>query len=442
MPAAEYAVYNNATTQTDPKAKAAALETYLTQFPQSCVKLDTLVNLMVTYSGFDAAKTMDAADRVLQLDPSNIRALLFETYLHKAAADAITDPDAKKAAAAKQPTLDQAAAFAQRGLTAPKPAGVSDADFKTLQGTAFPIFYSAIGFAAFNKNDFAGAIDAYKKELTVVSPDATKTPGTVLQDIFFLGYSYYQSTPPDYLNCTFYSSRAAAFAPEPFKSQFLPIAQYCYKKYHGVADGYDAVVAASTANLNPPDGFFATIKPAPTAADIINGIFKDTPDLGTLAIGDKEFILQNGTPDQAAKVWDTLKGKSYQIPGSVVVASTPAQLQVSVSDDSKASKTADFTITLAAPDPLPEEPKAPAASATPAVKAAYKAKLAAYNKAKAAADATAAATAVGQTITVAGTYDSFTPNPIMITLTDGQVILPKAAPAAKAPVAHKPAAHK
>jgi tetratricopeptide (TPR) repeat protein len=441
MPAPEYAVYNNALTQTDPKAKAAGLEQYLTQFPQSCVKLDTLVNLMITYSAFDTAKTMDAADRVLKLDPNNLSALIYEVYLHKVAAGAITDPDPKKAAAAQQPQLDEAASYSQRGLAAPKPAAMPDADFKALQAKGFPLFYTAIGNAAFNKNDFATAIDAFKKELTVVPPDATKTPGGVLLDIYYLGASYYQSTPPDYLNCTFYASRAAAFAPEPPKASFLQVAKYCYHQYHGSNDeGYDSVVAAATANLNPPDGFFATIKPKPTPADYVNQVIATTPDLSVLAIDDKEFILQNGTPEQAAKVWDTLKGKSYQIPGSVVAASTPTQLQVEVSEGAKASKTADFTVNLTAPDPLPEEPKAPAASATPAAKAAYKTKLAAYNKAKAAADATAAATAVGQTITVAGTYDSFAPNPIMITLTGGEVILAKAAPAPKAPVARRPAA--
>jgi hypothetical protein len=53
----------------------------------------------------------------------------------------------------------------------------------------------------------------------------------------------------------------------------------------------------------------------------------------------------------------------------------------------------------------------------------------AYKKKKDAADKlaadTAAATAVGQTVTLDGTYDSFTPNPIMITMSAGSVILPK-----------------
>jgi tetratricopeptide (TPR) repeat protein len=408
MADAEYKAYTDATTQTALPAKAVALESYLSAFPQSCVKQPTLVILMLTYyQANNPAKVIETADRVLQLDPNNPQALLLETIFRRQAADALP------AASDKQAAYDALVPYAEKGLVVPKPASMSDADFKTLQGSALPVFDSAIGYDDLLKKD-PGAIDAYKKELALEPPDATKTPGSVLQDEFYLGDAYFQQTPPDYLNCTFYASRAVAFAPEPYKTEFAKIASYCYKKYHGNSDGYDAVLTAAAANLNPPDGFFATIKPAPTAADIIAGIITSTPDLTTLATSDKEYILQNGTPDQAAKVWDVMKGKSYQFPGALVIASTPTQLQVALSDDSVASKTADFTFNLKAPE-----------EATGAVAKAAAAKTAA---------AVATASAVGQTITLSGTFDSFTPKPLMITMTDGEVVLPKAA--AKAPVHH------
>ena len=419
MPAPEYAVYNNAMTQTTPQAKAAGLEQYLTQFPQTCVKENTLESIMVLYYSFDHAKALDAADRVLQVNPTNIKGLFVETLVRAEQAATVTDPTAKQAA------LDAAASFAQKGLVAPKPVGMSDADFTTLKGAQYPTFYSAIGYAAMNKNDAAAAVDAYKKELAAVPVEATKTPGAILQDTFYLGQEYMKSTPPDYLSCAFYTSRAVAYAPDSYKAIMSPTAKYCYRKYHGADDGYDAVVAAATANLNPPTGFAASVKPAPTPADIVTQVIASTPDLGTLAVGDKEFILQNGTPEQAAKVWDLLKGKSYQIDG-MVIAATPAQIQLAVSDDAKQSKVADFTINLAATDDT--------------------AKLTALQAKAAAAKAAAiaAATAVGATATVAGTYDSFTPNPIMITMKDGEVILPKAATPKAAPhpaaTAHRPAA--
>lgn len=411
MPDAEYKAYTDANSQTQPQAKAAAIESYLTAFPNSCVKSQMLQVLMATYSQFDAAKTLATADKILQLEPNNLQALYAETLLRRQNAESLTD------AAAKQSGFDEAAADAQKGLQAPKPAGMSDADYQKLKATAYPAFYSAIGYDALLKKDSPTAIDAYKKELAMVPPDATKTPGTVLQDIFYLGEAYYQANPPDLLNCTFYASRAVAYAPENFKAQFSPIAKYCYKKYHGADDGYDAIMSAATANLNPPEGLFASIKPAPTPADIVNQVIQSTPDLGTLAVSDKEFILQNGTPDQAEKVWDTVKDKSVQIPDALVIASTPTQVQVAVSDDAKASKTADFTFNMKPQD---------------------EAKTAAERKQQAAIEA---ATAVGQTVTLQGTYDSYTPKPIMITMKDGEVVLPKAAtkPTPRAPAHHAPA---
>lgn len=419
MADAEYTAYNSAITQTSPQAKAAAIEAYLTAYPKSScpnARLDTLVTLMLTYYQFDPAKTVDAADRVLQLDPNNVRALIAEAIFRKAQADPLTD------ASAKQTAMDSAASYAQKALaaiTGSKPASITDADFKTLQTGATPALYSVIGYDALLKKDSAAAIDAYKKELASVPVAQTQAPGQQLQDTFYLGEAYYQATPPDYLNCAFYTSRAVAYAPDQYKTQMAPTAKYCYKKYHGADDGYDAVVAAATANLNPPDGFQTTIKPAPTPADIVANVIATTPDLATLAVGDKEYILQNGTADQSAKVWDTIKGKSVSIPGALVIASTPTQLQAAVSDDAVQSKTADFTFNLKAPEELPEH-------ATAAQKAAYQ-----KNQ-----DAITAATAVGQTVTLNGTYDSFTPKPIMITMSNGEVVLAKAKTPAKAPVHH------
>jgi tetratricopeptide (TPR) repeat protein len=416
MAAAEYAVYNNAMTQTDPKAKAAALEQYLTQFPQSAVNETVLETVMALYSTFDAAKTLDAADRLLKVNPNSVKGLYAEALIRKSQADAVTDP------AAKQAALDTAASFAQKGLAAPKPACMSDADFTTLKSTEYPSFYSVIGYAAFVKKDSATAIDAYKKELASV-PEAQTHALPVLPDIYQLSLVYLQSAPPDYLNCAFYAARFTVFAPEPYKSQVAATAKYCYKKYHGADDGYDAVLAAATASLNPPADFASTVKAAPTPAEQIHGIITGTPDLGTLAVSDKEMVFQYGSPEDAAKVWDTIKGKSYQLDG-VVIAATPTQIQLAVSDDAKQAKTADFTINLAPADDTAKQTAL---------------------QAKAKAAAIAAATVVGQTVSVSGTYDSFTPTPIMITMKDGEVILSKSAtkPAPKpATTVHHPAAAK
>jgi hypothetical protein len=416
MSPAEYNAYNSAIGQTDPKAKAAALEAYLTAYPQSSVKAAVLEQLMGAYSSVpDAAKTLDAADRLLQVDPNDLRAYLLEVYFRRTAAEQTT------VAADKQAGLDKAAEYAQKGLAATKSKDLSDDDFAKLKAGTYPIFYSAIGFAALNKKDTAIAIDNYKKELAMVPAAATQTPGSVLQDVFFLAAAYAQSTPPDLSNCAFYAARVVAYAPDNLKSQYEPTAKYCYKRYHGADDGYDAVVAVAKANLNPPPDF--KIKPAPKPADLAHDLVTSTPeaDLPKLAISDREFVLANGSSDDAAKVWNTMKGKAVTIPDAVVIESSPTVLKVAVSDDAVQGKNADFTFNMKAPDD--------SAKKTPAQIAA----------AKKTADEITAATAVGQKVALSGTFDSFTPSPIMITMSDGEVVLQKKTPA-KPTATHHPAA--
>jgi len=393
---AEYNAYTAAIGQSTPQAQAAALESFLTTYPQSQVKTDVLQRLMLAYSAFDPEKTLDAADRLLQVDPNNIRALTFEAYFRVQNADKLTD------AAAKQAELDKAADFAQKGLSASKPAGMSDDDFKKLQDAAGSVFHRAIAVDALGKKDGATAVTHLKQSLSSVPVEQTKTPGPLLQDTYTLAQAYYQSTPPDLLNCTWYAARAASFAPEPYKTQMMPLAKYCYKKYHGADDGFDAVATASQQSLDPPADFATTVKPAPKPADIVKQVIASTPDLSTLAISDKEFILQNGTPEDAAKVWDTIKGKSVQFPDATVVSVSDTALQVAVSDDAVQSKTADFTFNLAAPLKTPP--------------------------------------AAGDKITVTGTYDSFTPSPLMITMSNGATV-EKKAPTKPTP-AHRPAARR
>jgi hypothetical protein len=422
MPDAEYKPYTDAMGQKTPQTMAPAIEAYLAAFPQSCYKLPTLVALMQAYSQFDPAKTLDTADKVLQLDPNNYRALLIEAAFRRNSGDALTDATAKQAA------LDAAAAAAEKGLTAPKPTDVTDDQFKTLQGVATPIFYGAIADAALNKKDTATAIDNFKKELASVPLAQTQAPGAVLQDTYMLGLAYLQSTPPDLLDCAFYVARFVDYAPEPYKTQIAPTAKYCYKKFHGVDDGYDAVAAAAKANLNPTPDFAGSVKPAPTPAEQIHTIITTTTDLSTLATSDKELVFQFGSPEDAAKVWDTIKGKNLQFPDVVVEdSSTPNVLKVAVTDDAKQSKTPDFTFNMT---PL-EEPTEPKATATVAQKAAYK-------KAVAEQAAIKAAIAPGSTVTLTGTFDSYTPNPIMIVMKDGAVVLKAAAKPAPKPAAARP----
>jgi hypothetical protein len=384
---AEYNDYTNAVGQSTPAAKSAAIETFLTKYPNSVVKNDLLEVLMATYqqSG-DMAKTLSTADRLLASDPGNLRALAISVYIEKSQAATKTSP------ADAQPILDKAAAQAQTGLSATKSGNLSDADFQKLKVATAPIFDSAIAQDDENKKDFAGAIAAFTNELKAY-PDPTQTQsGPGLNDTYLLGQAYAQQTPPDLKNAAWFLTRAAQFAPAQAKPQIEKAAEYFYNKYHGSMDGYPAVQTLAQANLFPPDGYNPTpAPPPPSPADLAAQTVASTPDLKTLSLGDQEFILFNGKPEDAQKVWDVLKGHRVQVPGTVISA-TAESVQLAVTQDNQQSKKADFTVNMKTP--LKSVP------------------------------------AIGSTVTYDSTFDSYTATPPMITLSDGE-------PPAKAPAARR-----
>ncbi len=432
MEAAEFADYDAAfNKQTTPQTQAPALEAYLAKYPKSSVRKDVLQRIMLDYSQFDPVKAIAAADAYLAVNPTDLQGYLIEVAYRKQAAEAATDP------AAKISGLDAAATYAKKGLEVtkgPKPTEMDAANYQKIVDIATPTFYGAIGEAALNNKDGAGAVEAYKSELAAIKPDQLTQPAS-LQEAFFLAQAYRLLAPPDYINCTFYATRAAALAPAQFQAQLQPTADYCYKKYHGPnKEGYEPIVAYAKSHATPGSDFAGMITPAPTDKDIANDLMKTTPDadIPKLAVGDKEFVLANASPENAARVWDSVKGKSFQIPGALIIESSPTVLKVAISEDAVQNKKADYTFNIK-PLETPEEPKAK----TPAALAAYKKAQAAHDKMVA---DIAEATAVGKTATLQGTYASYTPSPIMIIMDDGEVILAKAAPV-KPAAAARPAPH-
>jgi hypothetical protein len=408
---AEFNAYQMCTTQVDAKAKATCLEQFLVTYPQSVAKKVVLDALVDTYQALgDADHALSAATRLLQLDPNNMKAIYLSVVIKKTQCGRTQDAQ----------TCDDAAALAQKGLSVPKDAATSDADWKKLTGSTYPIYHSAIALDdAISKKDFKAAISEYRTELMLLPPEATTVPGPGLADTLQLAEAYVKpGDGKDLVQAVWFYARAWNYAPPAFKAQIEPKIEYYYKKYHGGLDGFDAIKTQAAATEFPPGTF--VIPPAPTPADLAHKAVVETADLKTLNLGDKEFILAAGVKEDADKLWALLKDQATPVPG-IVLEATNSVIKVAVTQDAKDAKIPDFIVNL----------KAPLADKDiPAVGFEFKIQPAAE---------------------LDGTYDTYTQIPATATiaqtaqimLRDG-VIVPekkKVVPVHKPAAGHKPAAH-
>lgn len=466
---AEFNAYQNASSQSDLQAKAAALEGFLQAYPQSVVKKTVLDMLIDTYQGLNNPdKTVSAAGRLLEIDQNNMKAIFISVYVKKSQGAKNNDVQA----------LDDAAALATRGLSAPKPASMSEDDWKKLTSGAYPVFHSALAADYIvSKKDVKSAIKEYRTELMLYTPEQT-TKGAGLWDTLQLAEAYTKPDGKDLIQAVWFYARAWNFA-TPLKAQINGKLEFYYKRYHGDLNGLDDIKAQAAQTVFPAGTF--TISAAATPAEIAHKALIETPDLSKLALGDSEFILAVGTKEDADKVWAVLKDKTSPAPGIVIEApvalkvvadgakkseaivalekqadlptSTDAKelaaflnangvkedvaklalgddtkkitiepvvavIKVAVSDDAKAAKTADFIVKLKTPISVKEAPAAGFVYGIPPA------------------------------TTLVGVYDTYsqvaaTPNTVQsaqIILRDGEIIAAQKAPAKAAAPAHKPAA--
>lgn len=340
---AEYNAYQMASTQSDPKAKAAALQSFLQTYPQSVVKQAILNDLIDLYQQLgDAQNEIKIDDLMLQLDANNIKAILYSVIDKKMLAGKTNPPDAT--------TLDDAAIEAKKGLALTKPSATSDADWKNMTGAAFPIFHSEIATDDVANKKFKEAIEEYKAELMLYTADQTKT-GPGLVDTLNMAEAYVNINPKkpddgDLKNAIWFYARAWDFAPPAYKPQIEKKLEYWYNRFHGSLDGLDAIKTQAQATEFP--GGDVQIAAAKTPAEKIADVIKNTPDLKTLALSDKELVLTYGSKEDADKMWSVLKDQQTPVPG-IVIEATASQIKVAVTEDAKQAKTADFIVNMKEP---------------------------------------------------------------------------------------------
>src|ERR1041385_3412768 len=215
---AEYNAYVGAVQQQDPNAKLSGLDAFLIQYPNSVMKSDALELLMSTYQQTNnAAKMMDAANRLLQVDAKNVKALALLAYTERTQAQGGA-PNAAQ-------LLTQASQHGQQGLQAlssfTKPEGMSDADFEKQKTQLSGIFNAAIGISALQNKDYATAAKSLRAAVDVSPTDFSL--------VYPLALAYLQATPPDSINGIWYASRASVVAPNPQIQQ--QIERYAKSQY-------------------------------------------------------------------------------------------------------------------------------------------------------------------------------------------------------------------
>src|SRR6202795_4641336 len=385
---AEYNAYVGAVQQTDPAAKVSGIEAFLTQYPNSVMKEDALAYLMAAYQQTgNQAKTLETAQKVLQANPCNIRALALVAYTKQAMG--VAGQNAAQ-------NFTEAGQASEKGLqclqTGPKPADTTDADWNKLKTQTTNIFNSAAGIAAYNAKDFAKA-ERYLRPALEADP-------TNLLNVYDLALSYLAPGPGEKdVDGLYFIARAAALAQGAGKDQIAKFGKSRYVKYHGSEDGWTNLLAQAATTPLPPANFaiaqYVPPTPAQQAADLMK-----SKKVEEMSFAEWQLVLSEGAPEDAEKVWTTLKGKPLQMVAHVIAIDSTSKLQLAGSQDDIDAKRADIDLTMTAGIPAAKMPK------------------------------------VGADFQFEGTPESYTPKPFLMVMDKGALLV-KAAPKPTKPAVHK-----
>jgi hypothetical protein len=390
---AEYNAYVNAVQQSDPNAKAQALEAFLQTYPNSVMKNDAGEALMAAYQqAGNAQKMVDAATRLVQADPNNVKALAILTYTYRASISTQN----------LQQNLDLIQKYATQGEAAlpnmTKQEGMSEADFTKMHNELAAIFEGGLGFVALQKKDNVTAAKDFKD---AVGHESQPT----IADVYPLAQADLEAKPINPEGFWF-AIKASQMAQGQGQQQILDYARKKYIRYHGADDGWNDLVnqAKSSTSIMPPAGFtVAAAPPPPSPAEQAADLVK-SKDPKQMSFAEWQLVLSSGNAQAADTVFNAIKDKSVKLAANVITAS-PSKLTLAGSADDIDDKKADITLTMAKPLPAKLVPQA------------------------------------GAQIAMEGTVSSYTPSPFMMTMTEG-VLLDKtgkpigatpAAPVHKAP---------
>jgi hypothetical protein len=269
-----------------------------------------------------------------------------------------------------------------------KPDGYTDEQWNKLKQDFRVVFLGSIGHAALQSKDYKTAQESLKE---VVAADPNN-----FSNVFLLALAYLEPNPP-VTDGLFWIARAIALAPPQMSATQVQTYQRYgrgkYIRYHGSEEGWDQLLAMAKTTAAEPPNF--SVAPAPSPAEQAAIMLqKSTPE--QLSFAEWQFIMTSGNQQAADQVWNAIKGKALRMVAQVISATTTSARIAGSEDDIQANK-ADIEVTFATPLTAVRVPKA------------------------------------GAQVTFQGVPDSYTPNPFLMHMTDGQ-LLPR--PATTPPKRH------
>ncbi|HEY4842239.1 MAG TPA: hypothetical protein VIH78_09745 [Terriglobales bacterium] len=342
---AEYNAYVGAVEQKDPAAKISGLEAFITQYPNSVMKEESLEYLMIAYQQTsNSPKMLETAQKVLAVNPCNIRAVALVAYSKQAMATAGQNA---------QQNFADAGQAGQKGLqclqTAVRPYDTTPADWDKLKTQTSGIFNGAAGISAYQAKDYPNA-EQYLRAAVQGDP-------TNLLEIYDLALAdLAPGTAENDPEGLFYIARASNLAQGAGRDQIAKFGKSRYVKYHGADDGWSDLLTQTTSATQPPANFAITKYVPPTLAEQAAALVK-SKKVEEMSFAEWQLVLSEGTPEDADKVWAVIKGKPLQLQAHIISIESSSKLQLAGSQDDIDAKRADIDLTMMAAIPKKDAPK-------------------------------------------------------------------------------------
>jgi len=372
---AEYNAYVGAVQQTDAAAKVSGLEAFVTQYPNSVMKEDALEQLMTAYQQLlSQAKTPDqqtqnrnkmleTAQKVLQVNPCNLRALAVTVFTKQSLALAGQNSQANFADAGQ--SGDKGLQCLQTNL--PKPEGTTADEWEKLKTQTKLIFNGAEGIS-----DYQAAVGANQaKDSATAGKDfakaqpflkaAVQADSNNLLEVYDLALSDLAAGPAENdVEGLFFIARAANLAQGDGKNKIAQFGKSRYAKYHGSEEGWSDLLALAATTPLPPANFTITKYVPPTPAEQCADLLK-TKKVEEMSFAEWQLCLSEGKPEDVDKVWSVLKGKPLQMVAHIISidssSKTATKLMLAGSSDDIDAKRADIDLTMSAAIPAKDMPK-------------------------------------------------------------------------------------